>query len=130
MSPGRPPRLGETLLRLFLPADYREHAIGDLEEERGVLEARVGPARANRWYWGQVIRSILLALRRRARSPGAALSDVSQEIRLAARSLRRRPSLVIASVATLTLGIGATTAIFSVTDAVLFTPLPYPDGDR
>src|SRR5262249_1160648 len=48
----------------------------------------------------------------------------------ALRALAKSPALVIVSVLTLALGIGATTAIFSVVDAVVLRPLPFPDGER
>lgn len=53
-----------------------------------------------------------------------------QDLRHAVRTLRRAPGFTAASILTLTLGIGATTAVFSVVDAVLINPLPFPEPDR
>src|SRR5262245_44466767 len=52
-----------------------------------------------------------------------------QDLRFAFRSLRRAPAFPLAAIATLALGIGATTAIFSTLNAVLLKPLPYPRGE-
>ena len=51
-------------------------------------------------------------------------------LRLAVRSLARRPALVITAVVTLALGIGANTAVFTVVRSLLVRPLPFADADR
>lgn len=62
--------------------------------------------------------------------PGYLIETLLQDIRYAIRGFRRNPVFTITIVATLMLGIGATTAVFSVVDRILFRSLPYAHADR
>lgn len=56
--------------------------------------------------------------------------DIAQDFRFALRGLRKRPTFTAAALLTLTVGIGATTTLFSVVDGVVLQPLPFPQADR
>ncbi len=58
------------------------------------------------------------------------MTSVFLDLKHSVRSLLRQPGILITSLASLALGIGATSAIFSVAYAVLVRPLPYPEADR
>jgi putative ABC transport system permease protein len=66
----------------------------------------------------------------RRRGLARGLDELRQDLRHARRSLWRTPGFTMTTVLIVALGIGATTALFSVLSAVLLRPLPYPDAER
>jgi predicted permease len=58
------------------------------------------------------------------------IEEFGRDARYAVRQLRRSPGFALAALLCLGIGIGATTAIFSVVNTVLLQPLPFPDSDR
>jgi len=58
------------------------------------------------------------------------IDDFARDLRHGVRALRRSPAFTCASLLTLTIGIAANTAVFSLVNAVLLRPLPYPNADR
>ncbi|HSR67627.1 MAG TPA: hypothetical protein VLU25_06770, partial [Acidobacteriota bacterium] len=146
MSPGgnkraRPP-LGRMLERI-LPAEWRQDIAGDLEADWRRRRTGAGRARAALWYLRQLAGYLLRwrqirklahvsapAHSQRRRSKESWMHSLLQDVRLAARSLKRNPGLALVVIVTLALGIGANTAIFSLTDEVLLRSLPVADPER
>ena len=95
------------------------------ETARRNAEAQFGDIAASRLELAAVDR-----LRRRRERVARWFEGPAQELRLAARSLRRSPPFAIAAVLTLAIGIGSSVAIFAVVDGVLLRPLPYGHPDR
>jgi putative ABC transport system permease protein len=58
------------------------------------------------------------------------LEDLVQDVHYAQRTLLRKPAFTLVVIATLALGIGSSTAVFSVVSGVLLRPLPYPQAER
>lgn len=140
----RSPRLARGLLRRLLPTEIAESLIGDLEELHGRRARRHGRLRADLWYWWQVatlpyarLRGIARRLRgrhTRASGTGREAGDMGQvigravlELKVAARTLARRPLFSGIVIATLAASLGAVTLLFSVLEGVLLRPLPYAD---
>jgi putative ABC transport system permease protein len=135
MADPMPPRLAAGLAVWRVANEDREFVLGDLQEEFADRVARDGPAHARRWYWREAIRSCLTQYPRRfnhaldhRRRP--LMQHLIQDVRFALRLLRRTPGFTAVVIVTLALGIGATTAIFSVVHAALLKPLPFRHSDR
>src|SRR5262245_32640385 len=62
--------------------------------------------------------------------PAPLLSAFGRDLKYALRVLRRTPVFTTTAIVTLALAIGANTAVFSLVDAILIKPLPYPEPDR
>ena len=137
------PRLLDWLLRRLLPGPpIGPSILHDLHEEAAQRAIVRGRGRMRLWYLRQTTSlalhfAILDRLFPRRREPlgipelkGKTMDALTQDIRFGLRTLQRYPAVTIGVLIILTLGIGATTAIFSVVDAALLRPLPYPDENR
>jgi predicted permease len=131
------PRIARAVINRVAPADWQESIAGDLEEERG--RRRAAGRRAG-WIWAAgaaLSASIRLRLEHRAdariaRAMRLPFADALRfELRQAVRALAQRPGFTLVAVLTLTLGIGANTAVFSLANWLILRPVPGvsdPDG--
>ena len=134
----RPPRWAEWLLTRSLPSGLvRDSVLGDLEEDFQARASHRSAAAARSWYARQAIgltaRYTLLRMVRiplEAMASGLSPRSLASALHHALRSLRHAPGFVALAALTLGAGVGATTAIFSIVDAVLLRPLPYPEAEE
>src|SRR4051812_27017193 len=135
-----------TLLRMMLwlaPREFRGRYGGELlafHHER--LENASSRVRARARVVADLVVTIIIEWGRvagtlaspddhqRTLTAGERMSVIGQEVVHASRSLRKSWSFTAAAVLTLALGLASTTAIFSIVDAVLLKPLPFPESDR
>lgn len=135
------------LLRVLVPAWLR-HRAGD--EMRATFDARLEAAATPRERWGEIARELggllrvaVVARVESARPARAArhaihsdregrlvLDGLRQDLAFAFRAMRRDRAVAALAVLTLAIGVGASTAMFSVVDAVLLRPLPFERPER
>jgi putative ABC transport system permease protein len=128
-SPLRPPRISAWLLGLVPPPGEHGQIIrGDLQEEFAARAAAGSLRDARAWYRRQ---ALSVAARYLVNPQKASIMDtLRQDFGYAVRTLAKSRGFTAAVLATLTIGIGAATAIFSILNAVVIRPLPLPDAGR
>ncbi len=131
-----PPPLAIALIERAVPPEIRESIVGDLVEQfhDDVRHGR----RARIHFWREALRCAVtpwppsaITTRTIPRRPGdGRMLGFASDFRLAIRALVRAPVFAALAIFTLAVGIGATSAIYSVVHPVLVAKPPYPDPDR
>ena len=131
---GRLPRVAQWILRLVLPRQRRAEVLSDLVESLAAREARLGTAGSSRWLWREVAALVTWRLRTMIPPMGGSperieeagmgrqglTRDFLRDLRFGMRALVRKPALSVAAIAVLGLGIGASTTVLSLVNAIFF----------
>ena len=124
-----PPQIARWILTRVLPSESRGEILMDLEDLWTEKASTLGRRKADRWYWTQVLKAIGPSIARDARGrvggDEGMTSSMVRDVTFALKQLRRHPGVGLVVVLTLSVGIGATTSIFSAVHAVLLKELPY-----
>ena len=122
------PRWSRCLLGLLAPKWRRDDVIGDLEEMHGRYVRRHGPAAA--WLRSSFDASIVAA--GFVGDRGAAINGWATwpDVRLGLRQMRQSPVLSATAILALATGIGLATIGFALLDALIYSTLPFANGDR
>ena len=120
---------------LFRPGHAEEDFSAELESHLALhtedgIRAGLSPAEARRQALIRLGGAEQTRQAHRERRTLPWLESVLRDVRYALRGFRRNPIFTLTVIATLALGIGATTAVFSVVDRILFRSLPYAHDDR
>ena len=132
-----PPRLAKLLVTLAARQANRRPVVHDLREEfDSMLVEGVSLEDARRWYWRQATDSVLPLISARqwptkfVRDFFTGEGGMFRDIKVGARMLLKRRGFSLIVILTLALGIGATSAVFSLIQGVLLTPPPYENPER
>ncbi|MBC8089041.1 MAG: ABC transporter permease, partial [Phycisphaerae bacterium] len=133
------PRVARWLLSRVIVDGDRDFFLGDLAEEFADRARSGGSIAARVWYWRQTLHSAWPLIRQRVSARRLAphqqrgdpmwrdlLGDLRYTMRLSGRSPLASATVIL----TMVLGIGVTTAVFSVVNSVLLTPLPFSGAER
>jgi putative ABC transport system permease protein len=118
-----PLRIYRTLLRLY-PARFREEFAAPIERQ---VRDEYGDARgagARLRFWGRALRDLATSI------PVEVIREAGQDLRYASRVYRKRSLVTALALTALALGIGATTGVFSVLNALLLRSLPFHEPER
>ena len=136
------PLLPLALVRLIVPGPYGESLADELEHTHTRDCQDRGRYRAWAACWREALSPSLWTLRRELRSASSPmyrfknpplgdppLSRLLNDFRIAIRTLAKRPAFTLTAVSIIAVGIGASTAIFTVVDHVLLRQLPYEEPE-